>query len=127
MFNVSCCAGQREPTARLCATGSPNSHTPAAASRGGTHPQLPALLSHQLAMLDEVHGALVHGAIRLVPQPVLVALHGGAGMGTGREVAAAPVGLVLPSPVTTPWSLAPDPAQCSHKEPGASTSHVIPA
>lgn len=98
-----------------------------AASRGGTHPQLPALLAHQLAVLDEVHGALVHGSIRLVPQPVLVALHGGVGRGTGHEVAAAPVGLVLQSTVTTPWSLAPDLTQCSHKEPGASTSHAIPA
>lgn len=45
--------------------------------RAGTHPELPALLPHQPAVLDEVHGALVHGAVGFVAQPVLVALRWG--------------------------------------------------
>ena len=46
------------------------------AGAGRTHPELPALLPHQPAVLDEVHGALVHGAVGFVAQPVLVALRG---------------------------------------------------
>lgn len=38
------------------------------------NPELPALLPHQPAVLHEVHGALVHGVVRFVAQPVLVAL-----------------------------------------------------
>jgi len=40
-------------------------------------PQLSALLPHQLAVLDEMHRALVHGVVCLMAKPVLIAcIHG---------------------------------------------------
>lgn len=61
---------------------------------GSTHPQLPALLPDQLAVLDEVHRALVHGAVGLVAEPVLIALHGRDRHGRERTAA----GRVPPQP-----------------------------
>lgn len=52
-----------------------------------THPQLPALLPHQLAVLDEVHGALVHGVVRFVAKPVFIALEEGKAVSQVREPA----------------------------------------
>ena len=73
----------------------------------GTHPELPALLPHQPAVLDEVHGALVHGAVGLVAQPVLVALR------WGRDA-------VSPSWTwrARPW---PRSSACGHERAGAAS------
>lgn len=38
------------------------------------YPQLPTLLADQLAMLDKVHGTLVHGVVGLVAKPVFITL-----------------------------------------------------
>lgn len=38
------------------------------------YPQLPTLLADQLAVLDKVHGTLVHGIVGLVAKPVFIAL-----------------------------------------------------
>lgn len=39
-----------------------------------TYSQLPTLLPDQLAMLNEVHGTLVHGIVCLVAKPVFITL-----------------------------------------------------